>query len=404
MRREAFLCRHNRVSPYMTLSGTVAFLQHARGWYLRYRPPVRRAGQANAGEYQKALRIGVSATLLVSGGLLVSETRIDAQRRPLDPPIPSQSSTPQHRTRLYLRDGTYQTVLSYSVRGKIVQYRSAERNGQLEELPLTLVDLESSRAWERAHDPVSAETGVGQTGRVLSPELARDEAARAARTPEVAPDLRLPEGNSVLVLDTYRGTPELVPLPQNGSSLNRETAHAIVKREINPAASPHDLELVKEERADVQLHVADPIFFIRSEAGDDEVEATGEAFVVDTEGQGHSRPRTPSTLHSSYVLERLDVRQGARALSSLRIGALGTAKQQADVIELRQQALPGGIWQKLTPLQPLEFGEYAVVEVLNDRAVNALIWDFGVHPTAKENDEALRPEPKRPLQLERRRP
>ena len=79
-------------------------------------------------------------------------------------------------------------------------------------------------------------------------------------------------------------------------------------------------------------------------------------------------------------------------------------KPQRDVIELNTSTLPGGRWLKLTATQPLEFGEYALVEVLNDREINLGVWDFGVHPTAPENVEAIHPEPKRPITLERRRP
>lgn len=322
-------------------------------------------------------------------------------RRPLDPPIAAQPETPQHRTRLILKDGGHQVVLSYRVVGDRVRYRSAERDGEEEEIPLALVDLPATKAWEQAHDPATAGSVPAQAP-VLSPELAREEAARAAQTPEIAKDLKLPEDDSVLVLDTYQGTPELVPLPQSGSDLNRETAHEVAKKDINPAASPHDLLLLKEERADVQLHVAEPVFYVRLNTTGAGANASGGSFVVDTQGQAGRATPSGGSSESGYVIEHVDVRQGARAVSSLRLGLLGTGKAQPDVIEVRAEPLPGGVWLKLVPVQPLEFGEYALIEVLNDRAVNGDVWDFGVHPTAKENDEALRPEPKRPVQLERR--
>src|SRR5206468_7917430 len=112
------------------------------------------------------------------------------------------------------------------------------------------------------------------------------------------------------------------------------------------------------------------------------------AFVVDTQGQAGRATPAGGSAQSGYVIEHVDVRQGARAVSSVRIGLLGTNKTQRDVIEVREEPLPGGVWLKLTPVQPLEFGEYVLMEVLNDRTVNANVWDFGVHPTAKENDEA----------------
>ena len=59
---------------------------------------------------------------------------------------------------------------------------------------------------------------------------------------------------------------------------------------------------------------------------------------------------------------------------------------------------------KLTPSVPLEFGEYALIEILDESNVNSYMWDFGIHPTAPENAEAIRPEAKKPIELERRRP
>ena len=325
-------------------------------------------------------------------------------RHPLDPPIASQPETPQHRTRLILKDGSYQTVLSYTIKGDRVRYRSAERDGEEEEIPLALVDLAATKAWEQAHDPANAGAEPAQRQPpVLSPELAREEAARAARTPEIAPDLHLPEEDSILVLDTFQGTPELVPLPQQNSDLNRETAHAVLKKDVDPAASPHDMLFVKDERADVQVHVADPVFFVRLEGkGIEDADAGGGALTVDTQGQAGRATPGGGSAQSRYVIERVDVRRGERAVSSFLLRLLGTGRSQPDLIETRITPLAGGLWERLTPAQPLEFGEYVLIEVLGDRTVNADVWDFGVHPTAKESDEALRPEPKRPAQLERR--
>lgn len=323
-------------------------------------------------------------------------------RRPLDPPVAGQRETPQHRVRLYLKDGTYQIVLSYRVLGDVVLYRSAERDGAEEDLPLSLVDLGATKAWERAHRGDA--TPEQQQTPVLSPELAREEAARAASTPEVAKDLRLPEEDSVLALDMVQGVPELVPLPQQNSDLNRETAHSVVKKEINPQASPHDLLFLKDERADVQLHVPDPVFFVRLQGTAPTDDVRGGTFTVDTGGQSGRPTPEGSAPASRYVIERVDVRRGQRAISSLVLRWLGTGRSQPDVIETRLEPLPGGQWERLVPSQELTFGEYTLIEVLNDRTVNSGVWDFGVHPTAKDNDEAIRPETRRPVRLEPRVP
>jgi hypothetical protein len=66
--------------------------------------------------------------------------------------------------------------------------------------------------------------------------------------------------------------------------------------------------------------------------------------------------------------------------------------------------LPGGHWLKITPTRPLDFGEFALMEVVSAKAVNLGVWDFGVHPVAPENRDVLKPEPKRRVTLEHHGP
>jgi hypothetical protein len=135
---------------------------------------------------------------------------------------------------------------------------------------------------------------------------------------------------------------------------------------------------------------------------DDDGARHGSGMVVDTHGASSRATPGGGAVDSDYVIERVDVRYDSRVVDSFRIGLLGSGKRQPDVIELKSEYLPGGHWVKLTPVQPLEFGEYALVEVLNDHEVNLNVWDFGVHSASPENVEAQRPEKRRPATLERR--
>ncbi len=321
----------------------------------------------------------------------------------MDVPSATQATQEPTRTRLILKDGSFQLVLSYKVVGNVVRYRSAERDGEEEDIPLALVDLPATEKWKKDHEPGS-QAAAQTASPVLSPELAREEAARAALTPEIAPDLHLPEEDSVLALDTFRGTPELVPMPQSASDLNKETAHAVFKDTINPASSPHRLTDIARSRSDIQLHVPDPVFYVRvnGRRQDDEI-TTGGAFTVDTHGASGRATPSGGDPDNPYIIERLDVRQDARVVNSLRLALLGTGRTQRDIVETRTEVLPGGHWMKLTPLQPLDFGEYALIEVLGPNAINLDVWDFGIHSDAAENIEAIHPEPKRPPTLERHR-
>jgi hypothetical protein len=178
----------------------------------------------------------------------------------------------------------------------------------------------------------------------------------------------------------------------------------VQKITINPASSAHRILELKGDKSDIQLHVADPVFYARV-GPDDEGDPGGSAFTVDTSHAQLGRV-TPAggSPDSGYVIERVDVRYDARVVDSFRLGLLGSGKPQPDVIEMKMELLPGGHWLKLTPLQPLEFGEYALIEVLTGRDLNLNVWDFGVHPTAPENVEAQHPEFKRRPALEHRTP
>jgi hypothetical protein len=345
---------------------------------------------------------GMLAGLLLGG--TVAMTPGYAQLATHDGSSTSQSQSAPHRQRLILKDGTYQIVMSYKVVGSRVQYTSAERGGETEEIPLDLVDLNATQKWEQQHAPgAAANAGDLQHGPpVLDPELAKEEADRAALTPEVAPDLHLVAEDSVLALDTWRGTPELVPLMQTAGDLNQQTGHSILRGVINPNSSTHQVLQLKGEKSPVQMHVNEPALYIRL---DDATDSSGQVLTVDTGGASSSsalkqKPGNPSR----YAIVRVDVRQDARIVASFNTSFSGSTKRQQDAIATNVTVLPGGHWAKIVPTEPLLFGEYCLVEVLGDNQINLSVWDFGVHPTEPENRDVLRPEKRRPSVLERHPP
>jgi len=308
----------------------------------------------------------------------------------------AQQAAPQ-RTRLILKDGTYQVVLDYKVVGNLVVYRSAERDGATEDIPAAMVDLPATDRWRQQH--ASSSPGAAGNRSVLSPELAAEEAERQSRRPEVASNLHLPDDDSILALDTFQTRPELVPLAQEGTDLNRETAHATLKQAINPNAIAHQLLELPGASSDVQLHTLQPVFYVR--VGDDDPNYAGGGMVVHTQGTGRATP-SGGDARSGYVLERLDARRDVRIVNSFRIAQLDSGRPQNGIIELRQEPLPGGHWLRLTPATPLEPGEFALIEVLSAQEVNLNVWDFGVHADAKESYEAIKPEVRKAPTLEHR--
>jgi hypothetical protein len=335
----------------------------------------------------------VVAGLLLGPGAVRSQTVIPQ----------SDTAKPQRRIHLILKDGSYQVVVSYTVVGNVVKYVSAERGGDREEIPLDLVDLDATRRWEKQHTPV-AEGGDQGRPPVLDPELMKEEQERQSLNPMIEPDLRLPDEDSVLALDEFQGKPELVPLTQTDGDLNHTTAHSVLKKALNPKAASHQVLTLKGEKSFVQLHVDTPAFYLRiGEPGP--APAGGTPLTVDTHGASSAKTSSEeSGEDSQYVIVRTDVRVDARLVASFNLAALDSGRPIDDVVEMNQETLTGGHWLKLSPKRPLEFGEYVLMEVISEKEINLGVWDFGIHPTAPENRDAIKPEPKRRLDLERRKP
>lgn len=307
--------------------------------------------------------------------------------------LPDTGST-HRRTRLYLTDGSYQIVTSYEVKGDRVRYMSAER-GEWEELPASLVDWDATHKWETAHAPGAAlQTETPEAP--LSPEDQKEAEEDAALMPEVSRGLFLPADGGVFVLDIYQNVPELVELHQSTGDIDHSTGHNILKAVINPLASPHQLIQLRGNRARTQMHVAQPIFYV-SIGPDVPLEAAPGAFKVDTHGASSSKDISSNgSADSQYVIVRASIRRDTRTIGSFKISLLGKVSHQEDVVETQAEVLPGGHWLKLTPTQPLDIGEYALMEVLSVKDVNLDVWDFGVHPTAPENQDLVQPLKHRP--------
>src|SRR5271168_4797879 len=89
--------------------------------------------------------------------------------------------------RLILKDGTYQLVTKYEMKGDRVRYLSAERD-DWEELPASLVDWPATEKYEKDR---AAGQSVPEAAQ-LDKEIEQEQARAQALLPEVAPGLRLP--------------------------------------------------------------------------------------------------------------------------------------------------------------------------------------------------------------------
>jgi hypothetical protein len=296
--------------------------------------------------------------------------------------------------RLILKDGSYQVVTKYQKAGDRVRYFSAER-GQWEELPSELVDWAATEKWAQEHKP-GAETTPPPPASPAIPEAAaidKEEQAERARTPDVSPGLRLPDQDGIWALDTFRDQPELVALAQNNGTVDRQTGHNVLRSTLNPIGGVQQTIQIPGAVSKVKLHIDEPALYVSLPIPDDAV-ADASAVQVDTHGLGSIKDKGPSTsVHSQYAIVRVrsNYKRDYRVVSGIKIGIAGKVTQTEDVIPTQAQVLPGSRWIRLTPIQPLTIGDYALMELLAPGEVNLSVWDFRIDPQGPDNKNAIMP-------------
>src|ERR1700730_1311841 len=162
--------------------------------------------------------------------------------------------------RIILKDGSYQLITKYEVKGDRVRYLSAERN-EWEEIPKSLVDWPATEKYEKDR---AAGASVPEAVE-LDKELESEREADAASLPQVAPGLRLPEDSGVFLLDNFKGEPQLVEVQQSAGDLNRNVKGNIFRGAINPIASAKQTIELDGEHARVRSHVDVPSLYINVE-------------------------------------------------------------------------------------------------------------------------------------------
>jgi len=290
-------------------------------------------------------------------------------------PAPAQTQA----RRLILKDGTYQSVTKYEIHGERVRYFSAER-GEWEELPKTLIDWDATDKFEQGRE----QGKLAPEAVELDKELDAERKAEQARSPQVAPGLRLPDEGGVFLLETFENQPQLAELQQSGGELEKNTKSNIVRAAINPLAGIKQTVELPGVHAKVQSHSTVPSLYINIDANEG-APATAQA-------TSEPQPLPPSN-NDRFKIIRIQVKGGKRVAGAVKIAVTGKMKTDERFVAATVTAMTGG-WVKLTPTEPLAAGEYAVAEMLGKEGMNLYVWDFGVNPSAPANASTWKPDPK----------
>jgi hypothetical protein len=295
--------------------------------------------------------------------------------------------------RLILSDGTYQLATKWEVKGDRVRYLSAERN-EWEEVPNSMVDWAATEKYEKeraAGKPVPEAV-------VLDRELEAERKADEARSPHVAPGLRLPDDGGIVLLDTFQTQPQLIELQQNSGELNRNMKGNLLHATINPVAKTKQIIELPGLHAKIQAHVTVPAIYVNLDQQDQLDKAT----------QIAEKTKEEQLPWDRFRIVRLQTNKDKRIVGDIKIAIYGKVTQEQKLVLSTATKLTGG-WVKVTPASDLEPGEYALIELLGDAGMNLYVWDFGVNPAAGPNPTAWKPDasatkpaPDKPIELEKR--
>lgn len=306
--------------------------------------------------------------------------------------------------RLILKDGSYQIIKKYEVKGDRVRFYSAERE-DWEEIPKNLVNWKATAEWNLNHEPERkgpvVVTNPNDPGQVEAAKIdAEERAARQEelqRMPFVMPGLRLPNESGVWVLDTFDGQPELAHMTQSNGDLNRAYEHSVLPYEVGSKRGSREVVRIDGFFAKVELHVNQPVFYVslnppKPPKGAVQPASLSVPFTVNTHGASSAPDdkRAHSSPNSRYVILALTVGKNERTATAEDLDSIaGGGPPSVSLTETTKEILPGGYWMKITPKRPLLIGQYALVEVLSPKAVNADVWAFGVNPSANENADVV---------------
>ena len=261
--------------------------------------------------------------------------------------------------KLMMKDGTYQLVSSYEVKGDRVRYYSVERS-DWEEIPLSLVDLEATKRAQEEEKTIQKKQL--EEGHAIEEE-------RFYKPPdtgfEVAPGIHLPDEDGVFAFDGRRvirliqSTPEVVTDKRRAAFALAVPGHLLKGQVILELPGP---------KAAVRLQQAMPAFYVKS-----------------SEGLGAKMELYPvKVVKESRIVERVEASRAG----------LGKASEAAAPVELQRTQPAPGLYC-LKPLHPLDPGEYALGDLAQE-GINPVLWPFGlfeIPPTKQALKKQRRNEP-----------
>lgn len=236
--------------------------------------------------------------------------------------------------RLYLTDGGYHLVREYEVKGDRVRFYSTER-GDWEEMPLDLVDIKRTET-----ELNTRRQALEEEAKILTEE---DRVARQLQE-EI---LKIPANPGVYYLENDKAVKI-----RNAESVVRTSKGRSVLGALSPipvVPGKGRVELQGKKSLNV-LHNPEQEFYIQLSADE------------------------------RFGIIKLTPKGGVRIVENITIIPVTKeiVEEPEEVEIFRKQLTPDGLY-KIWPMQPLEPGEYAVVQYTPGK-LNIQVWDFSYEP------------------------
>jgi hypothetical protein len=245
-------------------------------------------------------------------------------------------------TKLMLKDGSFELVSEYEIKGDRVRYYDIDR-AQWEVIPTNIVDWDATKKEEAREEQ-------GQSSLLKKVEKQEDE-QRAVPTLdidaslEVAPGVFLPPGEGLFV---FNGKSVMeVPQAQTSSQVSKTR---VVERILVP------VPIVPSRRT---------------------IEIPGEHSKFRIDSQPEFYLRTKGDLEPDVLLIRAKIHHGDRHIMNLD-NLMGQERTSGDTLPMQTWVIAKGVY-RYTLAQKLPPGEYVIAETLPNQGMSMYVWDFGVN-------------------------
>src|SRR5579862_8064707 len=301
----------------------------------------------------KALKIAsfawaCSLALLISASspcLLAQQTRQNSPSSQNDKSGAAASPSNPHPIKLMLKDGSFELVREYQIKGDRVRYYDLD-SSQWEEMPAALVDWDATK--KVAADDAQRESAILAKVHKQEQERRADPLDIDASL-EAAPGVFLPSGIGLWSFDGHGM--QALSEAEIDSKLSKRQAIEKVVVPVPIVPTRHDIS-IKGQHATLRLRTARPEFYMRTADG-----------------------RTPE-----LRLIHAKVHNGTRFLE--HVDELFNEQWESENgVPMQRWEVAKGVF-RFTLGEPLVPGEYVLAEVLQNEEMSFYVWDFGLDGTA----------------------